>query len=312
VSSRSQLLAKALGRADVGAGLALALAAAWIASGVYTVPPTSVAVTRTFGSVADARVPPGIHWWWPSPLGRVDRVEVMRTFSLSLGIKPAADGRPEMSDPVESRWLTGDTNILQLRSKVSWGIADPARFLLGIERPERVLRLAVGAAFTAAASRLPVDELLTSGRFVLRQGVREHAQAMLDGWRTGVRLLAVEIQVVEPPAVVLAAFQEVQNARADRERLVSEAEGYANTSIPLARGEAEKTIGEALGFREKRVGTAQGDAARFVGLAVEHHRSPALLERRLYLETAERVLPRVKRYVLEPGGDASMPIRLLE
>lgn len=301
-----------LRRPRVRAALAAGAGGAWLASGLYAVPATSLGVVRLLGAVRDAAAPPGLHWTWPWPLGRVERAPVTRTFALALGVRPAADGRPEGSDPVEGRWLTGDTNILYLRSKLSWTIADPARFLYGVEDPERLLRVAAGTAFSEATSGLAVDDVLTSERLMLREQVRSGTQSMLDAWGSGIRVLAVEIEVVEPPPPVLAAFQGVQNARADRERLVSEAESYANQTIPLARGEAEKVVSAALAFREGRLATAQGDAGRFARLAREHARAPALLERRLYLETAERVLPRVRRYVLDPGGEASLPIRLIE
>lgn len=308
-------LRSVLARRGVRVGLAVGAVLAWVASGVYTVPPTSVAVTRLFGAVQDQAVPPGVHWWWPRPIGHVDRAEVTRTFAMALGLRPQA--KPDATghdllDPVESRWVTGDTNIIHLRSKVSWRIADPASFLLRTQDPERVLQVAVGAAFTAATSGLPVDDVLTSGRLLLRQQVQRRAQAMLDGWDVGIQVLSVNLDGVDAPMPVVKAFQEVQNARADRERLVSEAEAYANTTVPVARGEAQRTLLEAQGFQDRRLNAARADADRFARLAAEHDHDPALLEKRLYLETAERVLPRVKRYVLEPGGTGSMPIRILE
>ncbi|MCW5893021.1 MAG: FtsH protease activity modulator HflK [bacterium] len=304
-----------LARRGVRVGLGLGAFVAWVASGIYMVPPTSVAVTRLFGAVQDQAVPPGVHWWWPRPIGCVDRAEVTRTFAMPIGVRPQA--KPDATghdlvDPIESRWVTGDTNIIHLRSKVSWRIADPGAFLLRTQDPERLLRVAVGAAFTAATSGMPVDDILTSGRLLLREQVQRRAQGMLDGWRVGIQVLSVNLDGVDAPAPVVKAFQEVQNARADRERLVSEAEAYANTTVPVARGEAQKTLLEAKGFEDRRLNAARADADRFARLAAEHDRDPALLEKRLYLETAERVMPRVKRYVLEPGGRRSMPIRILE
>ncbi len=306
-------LDRALRRRSVQAGVVCLLVAGWLATGVYTVPPTSVAVQSLFGAVTDGAVPPGVHWWWPWPLGRVDRAEVTRTFSLGLGFKAAKGGGEAVAfDPVESRWLSGDTNILHLRSKVGWRIAEPVRFLFRVDDPERVLRMAVGTAYTETMSAMPVDDVLTTGRLVLREQVRTRAQDMLDAWGVGIEVLSVNLESVDPPPVVLQAFQDVQDARADRERLVSDAESYANTTIPLARGEAEKLQHEAESFRIERLQAAEADADRFARLVVEHDRSPTLLEKRLYLETAERVLPRVKRYVLEPGNANSMPIRILE
>jgi modulator of FtsH protease HflK len=302
----------ALRRRGVQAGLAGVVVLGWLASGIYMVAPTSVAVQRLFGAVTDGAVPPGVHWWWPWPIGQVDKAEVTRTFSMALGFRAVKDGEAPTFDPVESRWLTGDTNILHLRSKVGWRIADPAGYLFRVDDPERMLRSIVGTAFTDTMGTLPVDDVLTTGRLVLREQVRGRAQAMLDAWGVGVQILSVNLEAVDPPSVVVKAFQDVQNARADRERLVSDAESYANTTIPLARGEAEKAQHEAEAFRVERLQAAEADADRFRRLVVEHDRAPGLLEKRLYLETVERVLPRVRRYVLEPGNEQSIPIRILE
>jgi len=292
--------------------LAVGVALAYLATGFYTVPTTSLAVTRLFGTIVDATVPPGVHWWWPRPIGQVDRAEVTRAFTMPIGYLAIEDVRGIAPDPSIASWLTGDTNILQLRARVNYRIADPAKYLFGSERPAEVLRRVAGSAFTEAASVLPVDDLLTSGRLALIGRVSERTQALLDRWGVGLEVLAVNLESVEPPSLVMTAFQDVQNARADRERLVSEAETYANGLVPVARGEAERKVNEALTFQNNRLNRARGDAARFTQLAAEHRRAPDLLEKRLYLETVERVLPRVKRYVLDPGGDGALPIRIIE
>jgi membrane protease subunit HflK len=285
---------------------------AYLASGIYTVPATSLAVTRLFGVIIDAKGPPGVHWWWPRPIGRVDRAEVTRTFTMPVGYFAIDDVRGIPPSGSIATWLTGDTNILQLRAKVNYRIADPAKLLFASEQPAAILRYVAGSAFTEAASALPVDDLLTSGRLALIDRVRARTQDLLDRWGIGLQVLTVNLEAVEPPSLVMGAFQEVQNARADRERLVSEAETYANGLLPVARGEAERKVNEALTFADQRSNRARGDAERFTSLAAEHRRAPALLERRLYLETAERVLPRVRRYVLDPGGDSALPMHLVE
>jgi len=284
----------------------------YLASGVFTVPATSLAVTQAFGVIVDATVPPGVHWWWPRPIGRVDRAEVTRTFVMPVGYLAIEDARGIRPDPSIATWLTGDTNILQLRAKVNYRIADPAKYLFASAQPAEVLRYLAGSAFTEAVSALGVDDLLTSGRLALIERARHRTQELLDAWGIGLEVLAINLESVEPPSLVMAAFQDVQNARADRERLVSEAETYANGVVPVARGEADRTINEALAFQHQRVNRARGDAERFTKLAEEHRRAPDLLEKRLYLETAERVLPRVRRYVIDPGGDGALPIRIVE
>ncbi len=304
--------AAALRRPRVRAVLGLGAVLAYLATGFYTVPATSLAVTRLCGAIVDATVPPGVHWWWPRPLGQVDRAEVTRAFTMPVGYLAIEDASGIRPDPSIASWLTGDTNILELRARVNYRVADPAKYLFGSEKPREILRWVAGAAFTEAASAAPVDDLLTSGRLALIERVRARTQALLDRWDVGLQVLTVNLESVEPPAVVMAAFQDVQNARADRERLVSEAETYANGLVPVARGEAEQRLNEAFTFRDQRLNRARGDAARFTALVAEHRRSPDVLEKRLYLETAERILPRVRRYVLDPGGDGALPIRIIE
>ncbi len=289
-----------------------AAALAYAAAGIYAVPTTSVAVTRLFGVVAAPAVPPGMHWWWPWPVGRVDCVEVTRTFTMPVGyfLIDQASGVP--ADPSISRWLTGDTNIVQIRARVNFHIAEPVHWLLASERPAELVRYLAGSAVTETASRMAVDDLLTSGRLQATARVRARIQELLDRWSVGAQVLAVDLESVDPPPDVIAAFQDVQDARADRERLVSEAETYANGVLPVARGDAEQSINLALTFQDQRLSRARADAARFRALEAEHRRAPALLERRLYLETAERVLPRVKRYVLSPGRDGTVPLRIIQ
>jgi len=299
-------------RRNVRTVLGFGALVAWLASGFYTVPATSLAVTRLCGVIVDATVPPGVHWWWPRPVGRVDRAEVTRAFTMPVGYLAVEAVRGIGPDPSVARWLTGDTNILQIRARVNYRIADPAKYLFGSAQPAEVLRYVAGSAFTEAASALPVDDLLTSGRLALIERVRARSQALLDRWGIGLQVLAVNLEAIEPPSVVMAAFQDVQNARADRERLVSEAETYANGLVPVARGEAERKVNEALTFQDQRLNRARGDAGRFTALAAEHHRAPELLEKRLRLETAERVLPHVRRYVIDPGRDGAPPIQIVE
>jgi membrane protease subunit HflK len=292
--------------------LILVALAAWLASGVFTVPATSLGVTRLFGKVIDPAVTPGVHWWWPAPVGRADRVEVTPTFTLTIGYV-AVDESPVLASGLAlGRWLTGDTNILEIRARVNYRITDPARWLLSSESPRDLMRDVVGSAMTEAASALPVDDLLTSGRLRLAERVMARAQGVLDAYGLGVQILGVNLESIEPPADVIAAFQAVQNAKADRERSVSEAQAYANSVLPVSRGEAEKRVSEALSFQGQRVSAAQGAAEAFAKLAAEHRQSPALLEQRLYLETVEKVLPRVRRYVLSPESPDGPPIRIVE
>jgi len=289
--------------------IALAL---YLSAGIYAVPANSVGVVSGFGAIIDGAVPSGVHWWWPSPIGRVDIVEVKRTFIAPVGYRLADEAVGMPNNVTFSRWFTGDTNIVQIRARVNYRISRPARFLFGSEQPGALLRELAGSTFTEATSRLPVDELLTTGRLELTTRVKDRLQKTLDEWDMGLEVLSIDLESIDPPREVVAAFQDVQNSRSDYERLISQAQTYANGILPVARGEADRITNEALAFRDRRLSEAKSNAVRFTELAEEHRRSPALLEQRLYLETMERVLPRVRRYVLDPGSDASLPVRIIE
>lgn len=286
--------------------------AAWLATGVYTVPASSVGVERFLGRVSNAGAPPGVHWWWPWPVGAADRVEVTTSLTATIGFSAPDQPQERPSGFSAGRWLTGDTNILELRAKVTVRISDPAAWLFSGEDPVTLLQRVVGAVLTEATSATPVDDLLTSGRLALVARVRTRAQELLDTLGTGLQILSIDVQSIEPPANVIAAFQDVQNARADRARSISDAESYRNSLLPVARGEADGRVQESSSFRERRLNEARGRADAFGRLVEEHRRNPDLLEQRLYLETLEKVLPRVKRYVLTPAGPGSPAIRVIE
>lgn len=300
------------GRSPAWVPAVAVIAIAYGATGIYAVPTTSVGVARLFGVVTAAAVPPGVHWWWPRPIGRIASVEVTRTFTMPIGYFLVEEARGASPDPSISRWLTGDTNIVQIRGRVNFRVVDPVQWLSASERPAEIVRYLAGSAFTETTSRMAVDDLLTSGRLEASERVRARTQELLDAWAVGVQVLAVDLESVEPPADVVAAFQDVQNARADRERMISEAQTYANGVLPVARGEAEQSINRALVFRDDRLSRARSDAVRFTSLEAEHRLSPSLLERRLYLETAERVLPRVRRYVMSPGPNGTIPLHIVQ
>ena len=152
----------------------------------------------------------------------------------------------------------------------------------------------------------------------LLEEVRRGTQELLDRWQSGVAVVSVALRSVDPPPPVLAAFQDVQDAKSDRERFVNEAESYANDTLPRARGEAEALVSAAASQRRRRVEEAHGDAARFDALRREASLAPASLRARLYLETLEKVLPRMRLYVVDegtrlrlvqPGTPASAPAR---
>jgi len=286
------------------------LAGALLVAGFYTVRPSEQAIVLRFGAPQPLPKLPGIHWRIPF-VDRVVRAEVTKTYTMPVGFRLADEVQRRESLPGESQWLTGDTNILSVRLSIQYQIADPAAYLLGSRFPPELLRRASEAAVTEALGSMEVDDALTTGRLALVDAVRKRAQSTLDQCQSGLRIASVAIRAVEPPDAVRAAFQDVQNARSDRERLINEATGSANESLPRARGEAQTMVQDAINVALRRTAKAGGDTDRFDAVRKEAERAPATFRQRAYLEAMERILPRMRLYVIE-GQPGQTRLRLID
>jgi membrane protease subunit HflK len=276
------------------------LAAAWLLSGLVVLRTSQQGVVLRFGVPRPIPLGPGIHWL-PWGIDRLVKVEVTRTETVPIGFRTAEGGRAASLPADEGEWLTGDTNILAVQLAVQYRVTRPVVWVVnGRDTPELVRR-AAESVVTDEMGKLPVDEALTGGRLTLLEEVRRGTQDLLDEWDSGVGVVSVALRSVDPPPPVLAAFQDVQNAKSDRERFVNEAESYANETLPRARGEADTLVSSAASQRLRRVEEAHGDAARFEALRREASLAPGPLRTRLYLETLEEVLPRMKVYVVDEG-----------
>ena len=280
---------------------ALALALMWLCWGVYFVAPDEEAVVRVLGNARAIPAGPGVHWNWPRPVGRVDKLKVREAKRLTLGF--AAPDRVLGSDsaPVEARWLTGDRNVVHVRLVVLYVIHDPLAYSLRFGSVESVLEASGRSALLQVVAGMSVDELLTTGKVAVQQNMQAATQGLFDRFETGVTVLSVSLEGVSPPAQVREAFNDVASAREDRDRLIREAESYRNEVVPVARGEARTQVAQAESFRTASVERATGEADRFRSVAAAARGARDEIRTRTYLETMERVLPRMRKTILEPG-----------
>ncbi len=281
------------------------LVALYLASGIYLVPPDRQAVVTRLGRVVDARVLPGLHYHWPFPIERVYRLKVRETKRAVVGGEPTDETLGRLS-PFRSQFLTADQNIIQMRAVTQYSINSPADFLFRTENVETLVRDAVETELARETAHRGVDALLTTEKVVVQEAVREHAQARLDDYRAGVQISSVNIESITPPAEVADAFRDVSGARADAARIVNEAEGYANDELPRARGAAEQNLEAAQAFRVSKINDAQGDAERFLKLDGQYQKAREVTTQRLYVETMEEVLPRVKKLIVDQNIDLTI------
>ena len=285
-----------------------ALATLWLLSGVYVVPTEEQAVLTTFGALANDQVTPGVGWHFPWPVGQVNKLKVRELKRAFIGGEVADEANAIPADPVLSQFLTGDQNILNVRAVVQYSIAKPASYLFRASDVDQAVSNAVEAALERQISSRAVDDVLTTEKIAIQEEVREIAQELVERFDLGVVLSTVNIRSVTPPAEAADAFRDVASARADAARIVNEAEGYGNDVLPRARGEAQQMLSASHGYRASKIQQAQGDAARFERLATEYRRNPEVTRSRLFLETMEEVLPRLRKTIVDENGNLDLTI----
>ncbi len=284
----------------------LVLLVAYLLSGVYFVAPEQQAVVTRFGRIAAKGITPGIHYHLPWPIESVAKLKVLETKRLTIGIEAPDQvlGRTAAEDQVQ--YLTGDQNLIAVRMAVQYAINDPAAYLYRSREITELIASAVESAFAQTIEAESVDNLLTTGKIAVQNTTLARARAILDGYASGVHISSINIENVAPPVEVADAFREVASSRADRDRIINEAHGYASDAIAKAHGEADKLRSDAEAFRQQRINEATGDAARFEKLLAESGKAKAITEQRLYLETMEEILPRVKKVVVDSAGRKSL------
>jgi membrane protease subunit HflK len=209
--------------------------------------------------------------------------------------------------------LTGDLNVIDVQWIVQYRIEDPIRYLFHVRNTPQTIRDIAEAVMRRVTGNRLGSDVLTVGRVAVSSEVKEEMQQILTAYDTGVRLVTVELQDVTPPDPVKPAFNEVNEARQDRERTINEAQERANREIPKARGEATRTISEAEGYAAERVNRANGEATRFRAVLEEYRRAPEVTRRRLYLEAMATILTEAKGlYIVDADQKALVPWLPLE
>jgi len=280
----------------------------WLFTGVYSVGPDEVGVVRTFGKYTRV-AQSGLNWHFPLPIETVNTPKVTEVKRIEVGFRTLRNGQYRAVDQ-ESLMLTGDENIVDAEMIVQYKIKDPVAYLFNIVAPELTVRAAAEASLRTVVGRNKIDETLTTGKFTIQEETKELLSLILDKYESGIHVVAVQLQNVSPPKEVLGAFKDVASAKEDKNRMVNQAEGYRNNVIPKARGEAESMIRDAEGFRESRVKRSEGDAAKFTTVLKEYRKAKSITEKRLYLETMQKVLPGIEKFIV-PDKDSGGILNLL-
>jgi membrane protease subunit HflK len=276
----------------------------WALSGIYIVSPDERGIVLRFGRVV-GETEPGPHYHLPWPIEQVLRPSVTAIRKEEVGFRTIDVGPPARYDEIdaEALMLTGDENIVKLEFIVQYKVRADAtgatEFLFNVRDPQQALRAAAEAAMREVVGRTDIDQVLTEGKEGVQLEAQRVLQQILDRYGTGIEVVTLKLQDVDPPDQVSDAFKDVISAQQDKEKLINEARGYANDVVPRARGQAAQIQNEAEGYREAKVREATGIAQRFVALQEEYTKAKDVTRQRLYLETMEDILPDMNKIVLD-------------
>ncbi len=277
----------------------------------YTVQPEETAVVQRFGRV-NRSTGPGLHFKIPLGIETVRRVPTARVLKEEFGFRTVTAGRQTQyaggDYTAESLMLTGDLNVIDVQWIVQFRVEDPVLFLFKVREQQNTFRAVAEAVMRRVVGNRVASDVLTVGRVAVASEVKEEMQQILSDYETGIRLITVELQDVTPPDQVKPAYNEVNEARQDLERMVNQAQEQANKVIPRAAGEAKQAVAEAQGYATERVNQARGEAARFTSVLAEYQRVPDVTRRRLYLEAMSEVLADAKTvYIVDSEQRALIP-----
>ncbi|MEA3408846.1 MAG: FtsH protease activity modulator HflK [Candidatus Eisenbacteria bacterium] len=296
----------------------------WAGSSVSFIGPGRVGVVMRWGKALDEILTPGVHMKAPWPIDRVTRIELQQVRRLEIGFRTrkvarsinavAAEFYATLWEsrhaagtyeklPEEALRLTGDENIVDINVVFFYRVSDPKTYLFRVAEMEDFVRFMAESVMTNIAGRLAIDDVVTVERDVFEELIRTLTQELLDAADAGVEVVGVRLQDVHPPLEVVPAFRDVASAREDKSRIMNEALGYMEQTIPVARGDARRLVLEAEGYRSDRIDRAHGDSDRFKEMARHYRNSRGVTETRLYLETMESLLAGMEKYIVSADID---------
>lgn len=289
-------------------GLVVALILVW--QSAFIVSPDEEGVVKRFGDVVRT-VGPGPHFKIPL-IETVLQPKVAKLHRIEVGFRTDRQSRQQMI-PKEALMLTGDMNILAIEFIVQYKIKTARDYLFNVAEIEETVGKAAEASMREVIGKSMIDEALTTGKAQIQQDTQVLLQGILDQYQAGVQVAAVQLQDVDPPEAVAAAFKDVASAKEDREKLINQAEGYRNDIIPKAKGEAAQLVNQAKGYAQARLTRAQGEANRFVATLKEYNQAKDIISKRIYIETLEEILPHVEKIIVDgKAGERMVPYLPLE
>jgi modulator of FtsH protease HflK len=288
--------------AGIGAGLiAGVVALIWLGSGFFIVQEGQQAVVTSFGRYSHT-TDAGFKWRFPYPFQAHETVSVTQLRSVEIG-RSAVNQATGLRD---SSMLTMDENIVDIRFTVQYRLKDARAYLFENNRPDEAVVQAAESAVREIVGRNKVDSVLYEQRDALAVDLGKSLQSQLDRLNAGIIVANVNVQNVQVPEQVQAAFNDAVKAGADRDRFKNEGQAYASDVIPKARGTASRLKEESEGYRERVIAQAEGDAQRFKSILDEYRKAPGVTRDRMYLETMQQVYSNVTKVMVDSRNGSNL------
>jgi membrane protease subunit HflK len=281
----------------------------WLVTGIYIVEPGEQAVVRRFGKVVRTAMP-GPHFHLPQPIEQVDKVAVEKIRRVEIGFRTISSGSTARYRfvPEESLMLTGDEQIVDAQIIVQYKVSDIENFLFKVRKLEGddgVIIDAAEVSLRKVVGQRPIDDVLIGAKVEIEMEIRESLQSILNGYEAGISIKEVKLQTVQPPREVAAAFSDVVSAKEEKDTLIKQAKGYNEDLLPRTRGQGVQIEKKAEAYMQERIKHAEGDAERFLVVLKEYSNAKDVTRKRMYLETMGRILPSIRKFVIDPstGGN---------
>ncbi len=288
------------------------LALVLVFTSFYTIDADEVGVIQRFGKYLRT-TEPGLHFKIPFGVETIKKVKIQNVYKEEFGYRTLRAGvRSQYSKggfKEESLMLTGDLNSALVEWIVQFRIQDPVKYLFNVRNVEETLRDVSESVMRTVVGDRSVDEVIVLSRQEIEDLAHQQTQKLLDDFDTGLDVVTIKLQDVNPPEPVQPAFNEVNQARQEKERIINEALEAYNKVIPQAKGQAEQRIRQAEGYATNRVNRAKGDAERFLAVWREYTKAKDVTRRRLYIETMLEILPKIQNiYVVDEQQKGLLPL----
>ena len=277
----------------------------------YTVDDKQQGVVTTFGKVTNI-TDAGMHFKLPFGIQQLHKVDVNVYQKIEMGYRTDStteEGYVLVDD--ESKMITGDYNIVNVEFFVEYKVSDPEKYLFSAYESEEILRNLVQSQVRNVVGSTNVDSVLTNGKELIQQQVKELITQVLNEYDIGLMLTDVKIQDSEPPTQeVTAAFKEVETAKQGAETVLNRAKAYENAQIPEAEAQADKLLQNAEYLKQSRINDATEQIAMFEAMYSEYANNPEITRSRMYYEVMTALLPDVKVYIntSQSGVDMMLPL----